>query len=110
MSTLPDIYNSESVGNKLMLFSIVALAFFIYCAWFIYQHHLDADRTTSLILGSIWVVGSPTWFFIEHFFIFKYYGNSDQYEQFKRAQELASRIWVGGIFVLAAIWSGGFPK
>lgn len=110
MSALPDIYKCKAVGNGLMLFGIVAFAFFLYCTWFIYDHRLNTDRTTSLILGSIWVMGSPIWFFIEHFYFFRKYGDPGQYEQFKRAQELASKIWAGGILVLAAIWSGGFPK
>jgi hypothetical protein len=111
MNALPNIYKSKAIGNCLMLFGVAAFVFFIFCAQYIYQHR-EGDRTCSFILGALWVVGSPAWFFVEHFFFFKRYGDPAQYEQFKRAQELASKIWAGGILVLAAAWSGGdnFPQ
>lgn len=109
MKALPDIYQNKDIGYGLMIFGITAFAFFIFCAWFIYIHRADNYRAYALILAAIWIVGSPTWFFIEHFYFFKNYGDPTQYEQFKRGQELAAKIWAGGILVLAAIWSNTIP-
>jgi hypothetical protein len=110
MTALPNIYKSKAMGNCLMLFGVAAFVFFIFCAKYIYQHREDDDRSCSFILGALWVVGSPAWFFVEHFFFFKRYGDPEQYDQFTRAQELASKVWAGGILVLAAAWGPTFPK
>jgi hypothetical protein len=40
------------------------------------------------------VVGLPIYFLIEHVFIFRKYGDPTQYDQFKRVQDLATKIWV----------------
>jgi hypothetical protein len=105
-----NIYKNSTVGNLLLCFGVAAFFFFVFCAWYIWQHHLDKDRISSLILAAVWVVGSPAWFFFEHMVLFRKYGDPTQYEQFTRAQDLAAKIWAGSILVLAPVWIGGFPK
>jgi hypothetical protein len=43
-------------------------------------------------------------FFHEHLFLFRRYGNPDQYEQFKRVQELAAKVWAVAIIEFAACY------
>jgi hypothetical protein len=54
-------------------------------------------------------VGVPVYFFIEHLFIFRKYGDQNQYEQFTRVQDLAAKIWAAAILVLAACYLNQFP-
>ncbi len=100
MSAVPNIYRNKVVSNCIMLFGIAALAFLIYSAHYIYKNK-DSHHAGSFILASVWTVGSPAWFFIEHFILFKHFGDPAQYDQFKRGQDLASKIWAGGIGILA---------
>lgn len=64
----------------------------------------------TIALGSVWVVGVPLFFFFEHVVLFRKYGDASQYDQFKRVQELAGKIWAGAIVVLAAFFAETFPK
>nr|WP_315246328.1 hypothetical protein [uncultured Albidiferax sp.] len=106
--TLPNIYKGE-VGNVLFLFGVVMFGVFIASAYMIAEHR-EAHPFASITLGAVWVVGVPLFFFIEHTVLFRKYGDKSQYDQFKRAQELASKIWAGAIVVLAAFFAQTFPK
>ena len=65
---------------------------------------------TPCLIGGLWVVGPPVWFLIERFFLFRYFGDSSQYDQFNRVQELASKIWAGAVIMLTAIYTDSFPR
>lgn len=106
---LPNIYRGN-VGNVVFAFGIVMFVVFMASAYM-----LATLRATypveSVALGAIWVVGVPIFFFLEHVYLFRRYGDPNQYEQFKRLQELAGKIWAGAIVVLAAYFTNGqFPK
>lgn len=60
----------------------------------------------QLALTAGWTVGVPAWFYFEHVYLFPKFGNHDQYDRFKRGQDLASKVWVGCIVVLAAVLAG----
>ena len=62
-----------------------------------------------MAIEAAWVLGVPIYFFLEHLFIFRSFGNSDQYDQFKRVQDLAAKIWAAVIVVLAACYLKQFP-
>lgn len=49
-----------------------------------------------------WIVLPSVWFFCEYYFMFKYYGNSGTFEQFKYGQDAASKIWVAFVSLLTA--------
>lgn len=55
-----------------------------------------------IAIRALWVFGVAVFFFFERVVLLRKYGNQSQYEQFKRAQELASKVWAGRIVVLAA--------
>jgi hypothetical protein len=78
------------------------VCFFCFCAWYIIYHHKD-HPVWSLCIAAAWTVLVPAYFFIEHEFFFFYWGDPDEYEQFKRVQDLAAKIWAGAIAVLGAI-------
>jgi hypothetical protein len=94
----------------MMGFGIVIFVLFLLSAWYVYYHRGKEHELQALLIGGFWVVGPPVWFFIEHFYLFRNFGDPSQYDQFKREQELASKIWAGVIIVLAAIYTGSFPK
>ena len=75
------------------MFGVFIFALFIASAYFILIAH-QQQRTLSIVLGAAWVVGLPIYFLIEHVFIFRKYGDPTQYDQFKRVQDLATKIWV----------------
>ena len=110
-STMPNIYLNKCFGNAIMLFGVVVLFVgFPLSVWYVYGHRGDEYQLCTLLIGAFWVISPPVWFFFEHFFLFRCYGDPRQYDQFKREQELASKIWAGVVIVLAALYTSSFPK
>ena len=108
---MPDIYQGDNakIGNYLLAFGVVMFLAFVGCAAFLLLGH-KSYPTLSLVLGAAWVVLVPVYFFFEHIIFFRKYGTQDQYEQFKRVQDLAAKIWAAAILVLAAFYADTFPK
>ena len=86
------IYTSTTVGNGLFVFGIVILILFILNASFLLVAGKDS-RALALILCACWVIGVPIFFFIEHAFFFRKWGDVTQFDQFKRLQDQAAKIW-----------------
>jgi hypothetical protein len=107
---MPSIYTKKWVQVLVVAFGIASFLFLGWCALFIWQHHEDHNKTCSFILGAIWVIGIPLWFLFEHSFLFGRYGETAQFDQFKRVQDLASKVWAAGVVILAAATSGAFSK
>ena len=105
---LGNIYKGR-VGNFLLGFGLLAFVLFIFSAAYLWSHQKD-HPTRSIVIGAIWVLGVPVYFFLEHLFIFRCFGNPDQYDQFKRLQDLAAKIWAAVIVVLAACYLKQFPS
>lgn len=101
---LPGIYREPWVGNVILAFGCVAFLFFI-ASIFTISLCREADKAIAITLAAVWIVGVPTYFFFEHIVLFRKYGDPAQYEQFKRVQELAAKIWAGAIVVLAAYFT-----
>jgi hypothetical protein len=80
----------------------LALILFFVTAMFLYFCH-EKYPGWSLLAGAIWTLAVPIYFFVEHEFIYFKYGDASQYEQFKRVQDLATKIWAGAIAILGAI-------
>ena len=100
---LSPIYPENSpYGKRLIIFGLLALGFFIVTAVALYWGH-ERYPVWSFAAGAAWTIAVPIYFFYEHEFIFFRYGNTSQYDQFKRVQDLAAKIWAGGIAVLGAI-------
>jgi hypothetical protein len=86
------------------------MIFLAVSTWHIYLPHEKSDRACSFILCAIWVVGSPLWFLFEYSVLFNRFGDQNQSDRFKRLQELASKLWAGGVVILAAAATDAFPK
>ena len=99
---LRSIYSDSENGWWLWVIGLLFFALFLDCAGFLYFHHQDFPFL-SLGLAAAWTVLVPTYFFIEHEVLFFYRGDHAQYEQFKRVQDLAAKIWAGAVAVLGAI-------
>lgn len=104
----PPIYSPASVGNGLFAFGMVVLALFVGCAWFMLTAD-DEQKVLALVLGACWVLGVPIFFFIEHVYFFRKWGDPTQYEQFTRLQDQAAKVWAAAIVVLAAFFHRNFP-
>ena len=104
---LQRLYSNPRVGDAVLGFGILMFLLFLGCAGFL-LFGADAYKRTALIIGLIWVVGVPVYFFIEHVMIFRVWGDHSQYEQFKRVQDLATKIWAAAIVVLSACYSANF--
>ena len=109
MDPSKNIYKDNKIGRRIIGFGVIMFLLFIICAVFILMGS-KCYRTESIIIGSIWVVGVPIFFFLEHVILFKKYGDPTQYDQFRRVQDLAAKIWAGAIVVLAAFFAETFPK
>ena len=105
---LPNIYRGNA-GNVIFGFGVVMFLVFIGSAYMIAEHR-TSHPVASIALGAVWVVGVPIFFFLEHTVLFRRYGEPSQYDQFKRLQELAGKVWAGAIVVLAAFFAQTFPK
>lgn len=72
--------------------------------------HRTTHPIAAITLGAVWVVGVPLFFFYEYVVLFRNFGGASQYDQFKRVQELSSKVWAGAIVVLAAFFAQTFPE
>jgi hypothetical protein len=104
-----NIYLNENVGNGILWFGTVAFALFVVCAAFILFGH-EQHRKLSIVLGAAWVVLVPIYFFFEHVYLFRKFGDPTQYDQFKRVQDLAAKIWAAAVLVMAAFYAETFPN
>lgn len=106
---LPRVYRNQCVGTILLAFGFVAFFGFLTSAAFLLRAS-EGLKDIALIVGSAWIVLVPVYFFVEHLFIFRKWGDPCQYAQFKRLQDLAAKIWAAAVVVLAACYSANFPK
>lgn len=83
---------------------LLATAWVAVCAW----HSHDPRRL--YVLGAIWAVGPPTWFWCEYFFLYLPKGNPAGFEQFKYGQQVSVAIWAGVALALFAYVSSDHFK
>jgi hypothetical protein len=98
---------SDGIGDRIFWFGFVIFLVFIGCA--ILMWSVDKDQNWPLWLGAVWVVGVPVYFFFEHLLFFRWWGNPDKKEEFKRVQDLAAKVWAAAVVVLAAFYLKQFP-
>ena len=106
---LPSVYNNSRVGTILFFFGVFVFVLFVASSGFLI-YAPENWKKGSLLFASAWVALVPVYFFCEHVFIFRSYGNPAQYEQFKRIQDLAAKIWAAAIVVMAACYSANYPS
>ena len=95
---LKSVYADNKNGRVPMKLGVGALVAFVLCALFLYYGQKDYP-TWSFALAALWTVAVPIYFFWEHEYYFAKYGNLVEFEQFKRIQDLAAKIWVGALSV-----------
>ncbi|WP_143694815.1 hypothetical protein [Variovorax sp. JS1663] len=97
------------IGNRVFMVGVFFFVFFLGCAGFM----LEAGReykTHALVVSSLWVIGVPIFFFCEHAFIYRKWGDPAEFDQFKRLQDTAAKIWAAAVLVLAALLAHGEMK
>ena len=89
----PKIYSTRpTVVLVAAWLAIVLLAVTVavaVCAW------NSKDPTFLYILGAIWAVAPPVWFWYEYFYVYRSSGDPSGFEQFKYGQQVAIAIWAG---------------
>lgn len=105
---LPGVYLTPGVGDGLFKFGVAIFFAFLACAVLILVAGKE-HPTLSLLLGGVWVISVPIFFFVEHVYFFRKHGDPDQYEQFKRLQDLAAKIWAAAIVILVAFGNHVLP-
>ena len=113
MTTKNSLYEpSASLPRSLALVAIIGFPLSI---WFILAFKTDPIVTwyklSCQAIGALWVLGPPLWFFFEHFYYFPQHKSpqSDS-AQLKTAQDLAAKVWASFVVVLAALFTGAYPK
>ena len=86
---------------------ILSLLFAIVCIW------LGFDPPRSLawdywkrVIIAIWIVGPPTWLFIDYFFLYKRWGLDNSFPSFKHGQEVVAKFWIGVSTLLSGLYFG----
>lgn len=76
---------------------------YAYVAWTCWQ----VEKIYPWLIG--WMIGTPVWFWIEYFVVFRKFGNSDAFDSFKHGQQLSLAIWAGlALFLNGLIGSEHF--
>jgi len=107
-SRQPPIYLTPGIGDGLFIFGVVIFFLFLICAYFVLVYGKKYPEL-SLILGRIWIIFVPIFFFIEHTYFFRKYGDPQQYDQFKRLQDFSAKVWAAAIVILAAYFTHSYP-
>lgn len=102
------IYSPDYIGDLMFAFGLTVMMLFVSFAYFLFTA-TASDKTLALVLSACWVVGVPVFFFIEHVYFFRNWGDPEQYDQFKRLQDQAAKVWAASIVVLAAFFQHTFP-
>lgn len=72
--------------------------------WFGDPQHLEERMLSLKVLGALWAVVPPLWFFVD-FWLYDGPYAGEKFERFKLSQDRAKDIWLGlgaaiGIFIL----------
>ena len=86
---------------------------YLLSLWFIASGKLVTEGNYALIcklIGALWVLGPPLWFFFEQVHYFPRHGNPDAgFAQLKASQDTLARLWLASVVVLAALFTGTVP-
>jgi hypothetical protein len=86
---------------------------YLLSLWFIARGKLVTEGNygwISELIGALWVLGPPLWFYFEQVHYFPRHGNPDaDLGQLKVHQDTLARLWVAAIVVLAAMFTGFGP-
>lgn len=99
------IYKDSKVGTRILVFGIIMFVLLV-ASIYVIAISIKQYPNGTFVLASLWVIGIPAYFLFEHVYLFRKYGDPEQYDQFTRLQDLAAKIWAGAILVLAALFKG----
>ena len=103
------VYKDVAISHRMTLLGIATAVAALVCIGLgvLFHYCWTGEHTIckSVILG-LWIVGVPSWFGIEYFYIYKKYGvdekASDSFEHFKHGQDVATKAWLAVITVLTS--------
>jgi hypothetical protein len=83
--------------------SVLLLLATVGCA--VYAWNQDEPRPVHLlyVMGFIWAVVPPAWFWYEYHYIYRVQGDVAGFEQFKYSQQVSVAIWAGVALALFAV-------
>jgi len=91
-----------------------AVVGFALSVWFILQGQSMAGERYKVLcqaIGAIWVLAPPLWFNYEYVHYFPKHGNPKAgFTPLKASQDIAAKVWASFLVVLAALFTGVFPK
>lgn len=113
MSTNEQSRKLRRAWNHVWAFTLGLTVAFILFSLTVVGRATDGSslRRTQQIVLILWLVAPPLWFYLEWSLltrrgeVFK----AGEFERFKFAQELASKVWLAIAGALAALYLGQFP-
>jgi len=89
----PVIYSKRP--KRVLAAAIAGVALLLVTPVFAVIAWHQKDPTKLYILGAVWAVAPPVWFWYEFFFLFRVLGDPAGFEHFKYGQQVAVAIWAG---------------
>jgi hypothetical protein len=87
---------------------------YLLSLWFIARGQLVTENNhvwISELIGALWVLGPPLWFYFEQVHYFPHHGHPEaDFGQLKARQDALGRLWLAAIIVLAALFTGILPR
>jgi hypothetical protein len=65
----------------------------------------NKDPRGGYVMGAVWAIIPPLWFWYEYFYIYLPHGDPKTFEQFKYGQQVSVAIWAGVALALFAFVS-----
>jgi hypothetical protein len=86
-----------------LVFCLAVASAYFGCRW-----RNNSQKTTSkATILAIWVVGVPTWFAVEYFYIYPKYALAYcDFDHFKYGQDVATKAWLAVVTILTALYFG----
>jgi len=107
-SEIVDIWKGQKEVRGIRVAAILAVLFFAWCLYFGWTTIGTTDPSTKkikFILWSVWTLGAPIYFLFEYGILYDPAKHAGR-EEYKIAQELASKIWIAVATILAALFAG----
>ena len=101
-------------GSFMNFMAPLVILGYLLSLWFIASGKLVTEGNYALIcklIGALWLLGPPLWFFFEQVHYFPRHGNADAgFAQLKVHQDALARLWLAAVVVLAALFVGIGPN
>ncbi|MCB2182167.1 MAG: hypothetical protein KQH63_09095 [Desulfobulbaceae bacterium] len=103
---------TDSAGKVVTVVGVLTVIGFVLSVTYIVLGTSWAYYSSiSKILGAVWVLGPPVWFWFEHNYFFPRNAHAEAtFSDLKSEQDVAGKIWAAFVVILAALFTGSFPK